>query len=35
MRQKNGISENAIELMRSQIEPRCDDMDALGHINGL
>ena len=35
MQQQKGISENAIELMRTQIEPRWGDMDALGHINSL
>lgn len=35
MQQQNGISTNAIELMRTRIEPRWGDMDALGHINSL
>jgi acyl-CoA thioester hydrolase len=35
MQQQNRISGNAIELIRSEIEPRWSDMDALGHINSL
>ncbi len=35
MEQKNNHSTNAVELMRTQIEPRWGDMDALGHINSL
>ncbi len=33
--QEYSISTNAIELMRTIIEPRWGDMDALGHINSL
>ena len=35
MTMDQAITDNRVELIRSRIEPRWSDMDAVGHINSL